>query len=863
MGPPVARAKKAAKSKNRKDDGVRLMVSWHYDAAREVTHEPLLQWWWVGAALHLRTNKGRCLEACGTWSSGLEENVEVFKAAPGCAVLGLRLHNGRCHGIVEGPAPPVDDLELKMWAVYWLAEGSADDEVQSRNFVGRESAFSFAQRLGGGQEMAWQCGPLRFSVSDHPWLDCFRDLRDLLRPARLAALEAREVNGGPGESYVEFPSGERPGAGIVLDLVSTSRVKAWGPHPRRKKCEELASEQGQFNLKRWRDMSMSLAETMERIQSARPTLGRLLAMMDLRRHLARTLFTAGIAAVMSTCDSVKTVLSGAVFTLINASEQEVKKDSHFLHFICSWTFGCGSRLSLAKSLILGLMLLAVLKGTVSVISQHVTKAFKDSYRVQSRTELFDHLLAQDLEEFEKQTARVMANKASPMVMDSMPLMVTSMVRTLTELLTSLIFLYSISPLMTFMYATAVPAFQVAAQAYLRKQAKGSLRRERGLEGVANRVVAEACEMIKVVKTFSREDGHTSLQKLSLEEAAGMKLTVTQGVAQVAADTLQQAIYCVSLWLGLVWVNVDSSAAEMTSFLLLVSKLGHQVNSFKSQVEDLFNTSDSLAEHFEFLDQQPKIFPGTYDGPVEGHVVFEDVSFAYPTRPEQKVLHGLSMELQPGKTTALVGASGSGKSTTVQLIFRYYDPFEGTIFIDGVPLKDWELTHLHRHMALVAQEPVLFNTSVRQNLLYGLPQCRIESDPKDFEDQMIAAAKAACAHEFISNFPGGYDTNVGDRGGQVSGGQKQRLSVARAILMQPRILVLDEATSALDAESEAIVQEALDRLVASSGSSVMVIAHRLSTVRQADEIICLREGHVVERGTSKELMELRGVLLHTC
>eukprot|EP00434_Breviolum_minutum_P026049 symbB.v1.2.023027.t1/scaffold2016.1/size116345/12 len=288
MGPPVARAKKAAKAKNRKDDGVRVMVLNEDEFITEVIHEPLLQWWWVGAAVQLRTNKGRCLEACGTWSSGLEENIEVFKAAPGCAVLGLRLHNGRCHGIVEGPAPTVDELELKMWAVYWLADGSGNDEVQSRNFVGRESAFSFAQRVGGGQEMAWQCGPLRLSLSDHPWLDCFRDLRDLFRPARLAALEAREVNGeGQGESYVEFSSGERPAAGIVLDLVSTSRVKAWGPHVRRKKCEELASEQGQFNLKRWRDMSMSLAESLERIQSAKPTLGRLFAMMDLRRHLAR------------------------------------------------------------------------------------------------------------------------------------------------------------------------------------------------------------------------------------------------------------------------------------------------------------------------------------------------------------------------------------------------------------------------------------------------------------------------------------------------------------------------------------------------------------------------------------------------
>ncbi|CAE7325087.1 Tap2, partial [Symbiodinium pilosum] len=191
--------------------------------------------------------------------------------------------------------------------------------------------------------------------------------------------------------------------------------------------------------------------------------------------------------------------------------------------------------------------------------------------------------------------------------------------------------------------------------------------------------------------------HTSLQRLSLEEASSMKLTVTQGAAQVAADTLQQAIYCISLWVGLVWVNVDSSAAEMTSFLLLVSKLSHQVHNFKAQVEDVFNRSDNLAEHFEFLDQQPKIFPGTYDGPVSGEVIFQDVSFAYPTRPEQKVLHELSMELQPGKTTALVGASGSGKSTSVQLIFRYYDPLAGTILIDGVPMKDWDLTHLHRHM----------------------------------------------------------------------------------------------------------------------------------------------------------------------
>jgi len=747
--------------------------------------------------------------------------------------------------------------------VYWLADGAADAEIQCRNFVGRESAIGFAERVGGGQEAALQCGPLKITLSDHPWLDCFRDLRDLLRPARLAALDTdvREVAPAPGqpsgEAYVEFASGERPAAGIVLDLVNSSRVKAWGIHARRKLCEELAAESGQFNLKRWRDMSLSLAESIDRFKSLRPSMQRLFLMMDLKRHVVRTLLTATVAMLTSTCDSVKTVLSGAVFTLINASEEEVKRDSRYLHAVCSWTFGCESRLSLAKSLILGLMILAVVKGIAHVMSKHVAKAFKDSYRVQMRTELFDHLLAQDLEEFEKQTAKVMASKASPVVMEGMPELIVRLVRIVTELLTSLVFLFSISPMLTFFYATVVPALQVGAQAYLRNQELGSIRRERGMEHVANRVISETCDMIKVVKTFSREDWHLSLQRLCLEEAASMKLTARQGLAQIGTTTMQQGIYCMSLWLGLVYANVDSSAAEMTAFLLLVNKLGTQVTGFKKEIEELFSMSDNLTEHFEFLDQQPKVFPGAYAGQVNGHVEFRGVSFAYPSRPEQTVLHGLSMELQPGKTTALVGASGSGKSTTVQLVFRYYDPTEGRLLIDGVPLADWDLTHLHRHMALVAQEPVLFNTSVRQNLLYGLPECRIDSDPKDFEDKIVEAAKAACAHDFIMKFPGGYDTNVGDKGGQVSGGQKQRLSVARAMLMQPCILVLDEATSALDAESEAIVQEALDRLVESSGSSVMIIAHRLSTVRRAGEIICLREGRVVERGSPQALMEQQG------
>jgi len=234
--------------------------------------------------------------------------------------------------------------------------------------------------------------------------------------------------------------------------------------------------------------------------------------------------------------------------------------------------------------------------------------------------------------------------------------------------------------------------------------------------------------------------------------------------------------------------------------------------------------------------------------VAGRIVFERVAFAYPVRPDVQVLDDVGLNLAPGRMVALVGPSGAGKSTIAALLLRLYDPDEGTVRLDGRDVRGLDARWLRSRIGTVAQEPVLFSTSVAANIRYGRPDATDES--------VEAAARAANAHDFISDLPDGYATEVGERGVRLSGGQKQRVAIARAILKDPPILILDEATSSLDAESESLVQDALERLMAHRTS--LVIAHRLSTVRNADRVVVLDGGRVVETGSHDDLMAMDGL-----
>lgn len=291
-----------------------------------------------------------------------------------------------------------------------------------------------------------------------------------------------------------------------------------------------------------------------------------------------------------------------------------------------------------------------------------------------------------------------------------------------------------------------------------------------------------------------------------------------------------------------------TGGEFVSYLTAVVMLIDPIALITSNYNEFKQGEASLDRIFELLDIQPTVVEpaGVFTlPPVTGKVEYRHVSFAY--KPDQPVLKDLSLLALPGEAIALVGSSGAGKTTLANLLPRFYDPQAGQIFIDGVDVKDVTLSSLRRQIGIVPQETILFSGTIAQNIAFGQADLDL--------DAVQNAAKIANAHQFIVEFSQGYQTWLGERGVNLSGGQRQRLAIARAVLLNPRILILDEATSALDSESEALVQEALERLM--QNRTVFIIAHRLATIRRADRILVLEQGQVVESGTHAELLDQSG------
>nr|HAD52602.1 multidrug ABC transporter ATP-binding protein [Algoriphagus sp.] len=287
-----------------------------------------------------------------------------------------------------------------------------------------------------------------------------------------------------------------------------------------------------------------------------------------------------------------------------------------------------------------------------------------------------------------------------------------------------------------------------------------------------------------------------------------------------------------------------SIGELVSFVLYTTFIGGSIaglGDIYSQIQKAIGSSERV---LEILDEKVEESSEFRVDNLEGKIEFEQVVFSYPTRPELQVLKDLSFYVNPGEKIALAGHSGAGKSTIIQLLLKFYEVHQGEIKIDGQNLNRWNLEQLRSHIGMVPQEVLLFGGSIRENIAYAKPNAS--------EEEIIMAAKKANAWQFISQFPEGLDTLVGERGVKLSGGQRQRVAIARAILKDPSILILDEATSSLDAESEHLVQEALDELM--KGRTTIIIAHRLATIRKVDRIYVLSEGKIVEQGNHLQLLE---------
>ena len=304
--------------------------------------------------------------------------------------------------------------------------------------------------------------------------------------------------------------------------------------------------------------------------------------------------------------------------------------------------------------------------------------------------------------------------------------------------------------------------------------------------------------------------------------------------------------------GLFFFYGRISIGDFTKYILFITMFLKPINRLVNIFEQLQNGMTGFQRFVEIMDQKDETDTGTIEADaLRGNIVFDHVSFRYENSDardvESKVIHDLSMRIEPGKTVALVGPSGGGKTTICNLIPRFYEADEGTISIDGVDIRDLTRESLRRNIGIVAQDVFLFNGSIRENIAYG------NLDATD--EEIVEAAKKAHIHDYIMTLDHGYDTGVGERGVKLSGGQKQRISIARVFLKNPSILILDEATSALDNATEMLIQQALNDL--SHGRTCIVVAHRLSTIKNADEICVLYEGEIVERGKHEELLEKNG------
>jgi ABC-type multidrug transport system fused ATPase/permease subunit len=471
-----------------------------------------------------------------------------------------------------------------------------------------------------------------------------------------------------------------------------------------------------------------------------------------------------------------------------------------------------------------------------------------------RQDTYNHLIQLPVKFFDQRRVGELNSRIS----SDISLLQESMTTTLAEFVRQLIIItggiallvYTSFKLTVFMLAIlpGVVLLSVFFGKFIRRYSKKAQR----AVAESNTVVEETLQGIQSVKAYTNEFFEMKRYRARTMEIA--RIGIKGGTYRAAFSSflilgLFGALIAV-IWRGtLLMAAGEIDAGELFSFVLYSGFIGGTIGGmasvfatiqrFLGATEDLFEIFNEVKEDLHEVPQPQHQYT------LQGRITFSDLSFQYPSRPEEPVLEKVNLEIGANQLVALVGASGAGKTTITSLLLRLHEPSGGKILFDGKESSEFPLSELRRQIALVPQDIFLFGGTIRENILYG--------DPKANEDQILRAARQANAWEFISRFPEQLDTVVGERGTQLSGGQRQRVAIARALLKNPRILILDEATSSLDSESEKLVQEALENLMA--GRTSIVIAHRLSTVRNADKIFVLDNGHIVESGTHNQLMRI--------
>lgn len=471
-----------------------------------------------------------------------------------------------------------------------------------------------------------------------------------------------------------------------------------------------------------------------------------------------------------------------------------------------------------------------------------------------REEIYRHIQRLSLSYYEKRQTGAIMSYITNDVSAVQGALVDSVIELVTEgmtLIGSMALMFYLDWKLSLLTFITLPLVAQAIKVFGKKiRRAGTILQERNADITS--ILQESISAVRVIKSFVREayeierfkqENHSNFR--AQMKTAQLMATLTPVIEFLAAIGVTAIIW----YGGLEVINGELTSGSLIAFLVYAVNLSNPMKRLSKVYGNIQKALAAAERVFEVLDTEPEIkdLPGAVNLPtICGEVAFDNVSFAY--KEDELALKDVTILAKPGQMIAIVGPSGAGKTTIANLIPRFYDPTSGGIYIDGVDIKTVTLSSLREQIGIVPQETMLFNGTIYENILYG----KLDAT----EDEVIAAAKAANAHEFITKTTQGYETQIGERGSKLSGGQRQRIAIARAILKNPRVLILDEATSALDPESEKLVQQALDKLLV--GRTSFVIAHRLSTIQRADVILVMEKGKIVEQGSHQKLLEAGGL-----
>lgn len=505
---------------------------------------------------------------------------------------------------------------------------------------------------------------------------------------------------------------------------------------------------------------------------------------------------------------------------------------------------------------LGLLALFALQAGVNFAQSYLTASVSERVVAELRKDVFGVLVAQPPGFFAvRRVGELTSRLASDagLIQQVLRFGVPELVRQGSFLIGALVLVTMTNPSLTLVTLTAIP-FAILVGWFFGRRVR---RLSTGIQDTLASAVARAEQVftqIRTVQSFTREGWERQVfgEEIDQTRDQGLQRAVARAALTGAITFAAFGAIVVVLWQGgrLVLAG-ELTAGMLVAFLLYAVSIAGAITSLAGFWSNIQEAAGAARRIFEILDHPAELpereDPTPLPEPMAGEVGFHGVRFRY-VHDQPWVLKGIDLQLAPGERVALVGSSGAGKSTLASLVPRFYDALEGRVTVDGLDVRDVGVAELRRQIGLVPQEPMLFAGTVRENLLYGNPDAT--------EEEIREAAREAHAAEFVDRLPEGYDQLIGERGVTLSAGQRQRIAIARVFLKRPRILILDEASSSLDAESERLVQEALEHLM--EGRTTLVIAHRLSTVIQADRIVVLAEGVIEDMGTHAELLERSGV-----